>query len=150
MIFWTLVFFVINLLGLLGRSMFYETNKRLELLSIDKAQEKIDDEKLNEEFIKNGCLQWIVAVALAVAEVIYLINAIRYDVYKVPTLGAIIFLVLSFVVVSFKKNINKMNENELILRRAIVENSKRITLFSVVSGLVWTTYFGYMFYILVF
>lgn len=150
MIFWTLVFFVVSLLGLMGRSIFHETDKRTRLLSIDKALGKIDEKTLGEELVKNGCLQLIVAFALAVAKVIYLMNAIHYDTYKIPTLGTISFLVVALVVASFKKNINKMDEKELIIERAKVESSKRITFGSVIRGLVWTIYFGYMFYILVF
>ncbi|WP_179281007.1 hypothetical protein [Paenibacillus sp. XY044] len=57
MIFWTLVFFVISLYGLIRGSIFFDATKRIKLLSIDKAQGKIDADTLGKEFVKDGCLQ---------------------------------------------------------------------------------------------
>lgn len=150
MIFWTLVFFVVSLYGLIRGSFFFETTKRIKLLSIDKAQGKIDADTLGKEFVKDGCLQWIAAVILAVAEFIYLVNAFHYDTYKIPTLLAVLLFVLAFIIASFKKNINKMDENELVVEKAKVQESKKITFSNTIKSLVWTVYFGYMLYVLVF
>lgn len=150
MIFWTLVFFVISLYGLIRGSFFFEAAKRIKLLSIDKAQRKIDADTLVKEFMKDGCLQWIIAIVLAVTELIYLVTAFHYDAYKIPTLLAVLWFIFSFIIASFKKSIDKMDERELTVEKAKVQSSKKITLSVVIKSLVWAVYFGYMFYILVF
>lgn len=150
MIFWTLVFFAISLYGLIRGSIFFEAAKRIKLLSIDKAQGKIDADTLGKEFVNDGCLQWIAAVILAVAELIYLVNAFHYDTYKVPTLLAVILFLMAFISASLKKSISKMDEDELVIEKAKVQRSKKITFSNIIKSLVWTVYFGYMLYILVF
>lgn len=150
MIFWTLVFLLISLYGLFRGPLFFESTKNTKLLGIDMAQGKIDDEALGKELIKNGCLPLVAALILAIVEVIYLVNAIHYDPLKIPTLVGILYLIIYTVASSYKKNINKMDENELMIERAKTEKLKRFSFSSVIKGLVWTVYFGYMLYILVF
>lgn len=79
-----------------------------------------------------------------------MVNAFHYDTYKIPTLLAVLFFVMAFITASFKKSINKMDANELVVEKAKVQSSKKISFSSVIRSLVWTIYFGYMFYVLVF
>lgn len=150
MVFWTIVFFGISLYAMVRGSILFSMNQRVKLLSIDKMEGKIDSETLGKEFLKDGCLQWTIGLFLAIAEVIYLVNAISYDTYKFPTLGAILIIIFAIIMASTKKKVEKMNEQELIIERAKIKTTKRITVKSFMKNLIWAIYFGYMFYILIF
>ncbi|GAF10778.1 hypothetical protein JCM16418_4998 [Paenibacillus pini JCM 16418] len=130
--------------------MFSETAKKITLLTIKQAQGEINSEKMGKEFLKDGCIQWIAAVLLIIVEIVYLVNAIGYDTYKFPTLIMIALLISLLIIGSMEKNVNKMTDLELAVAKAKASRSKNVTLISIIRGLIWITYYGYMLYILVF
>ncbi|MNH66465.1 hypothetical protein D3C73_184960 [compost metagenome] len=149
MLFWTILFFTISLYGVFKGPLFSETGKKLKQLNIRKAEgESADD--LIDDYIKTGCLPIIVALGLTVSQIIYLVNAFSYDIYKYPTVLVISFFIVNFIANSMKKDVSKMNKLELAIEKEKASRVKNVTTGSVCRGLVWSTYFGYMFYVLVF
>ncbi|GAB6989565.1 hypothetical protein JCM16418A_16150 [Paenibacillus pini] len=150
MIYCTIIFLALSLYGVFRGTLFSETAKKITLLTIKQAQGEINSEKMGKEFLKDGCIQWIAAVLLIIVEIVYLVNAIGYDTYKFPTLIMIALLISLLIIGSMEKNVNKMTDLELAVAKAKASRSKNVTLISIIRGLIWITYYGYMLYILVF
>ncbi|MFE6075606.1 hypothetical protein ACFVQB_14135 [Paenibacillus sp. NPDC057886] len=150
MIFLSILFFVINLSTIFRGPLFSETSRKLKLLGIEQIQSNESIEKRNEAYLKAGCLPLIGALTYIIFEITFLVNAFNYDLSKCPTLFIVMILALSFVVGFSKKNINKMNKEELSAAKFKILNTKKVTFKSIIRGLIWTTYYGYMTYILVF
>ncbi|MDP9675350.1 cytochrome oxidase Cu insertion factor (SCO1/SenC/PrrC family) [Paenibacillus jamilae] len=87
---------------------------------------------------------------LAVIEIIYLINAIGYDIYKYPSILIILYLIISFITGKKKKSYKSMSDNELLKAKENLQKENKQTLKSFLKNFVWVVYFGYMFYCLVF
>lgn len=149
MIFWTIVFFAINFYGMIKGSIFYSTYQKLELISIREAQGE-DKDKISLEFAKKGCLPILILFMLAVIEIIYLINAIGYDIYKYPSILIILYLIISFITGKKKKSYKSMSDNELFEAKENMQKEHKQTPKSFLKNFVWVVYFGYMFYCLVF
>ncbi|MFS0855280.1 hypothetical protein [Paenibacillus taichungensis] len=149
MILLSILFFVINLSTIFKGSLFSETSRILKLLEIEQIQNNETLEKRNMDYLKAGCLPLIGALVYIIVEITFLINAFNYDNAKYPTLFIVMFLLLSLVVGFSKKNINKMNEEELVATKFKILSSKKVSLKSIIRGLVWTTYYGYMIYVIV-
>ncbi|WP_431785918.1 hypothetical protein [Paenibacillus lactis] len=149
MLFWTIFFLTISLYGVFKGPIFSETGKKLKQLNIRKAEgESADD--IIEEYIKAGCLPIIAALGLMVSQIIYLVNAFSYDTYKYPTVLVISFFIVNFIANSMKKDVSKMNKLELAIEKEKASRAKNVTIGSICRGLIWSAYFGYMFYVLVF
>lgn len=149
MIFWTVVFFAINFYGMIKGSIFYSAYRNLELISIREAQGE-DKQKINLEFAKKGCFPIFILFMLAAIEIIYLINAIGYDIYKYPSILIILYLIISFITGKKKKSYKSMSDNELLEAKENLQKENKQTLKSFLKNFVWVVYFGYMFYCLVF
>lgn len=149
MIFWTILFLTIGLYGVFKGPLFSETGKKLKMLNIRHAEGESAD-KLLDEYVKAGCLPIITALILTVIEFIYLVNAISFDIYKIPTLVAIMYFIISFIASFMKKNVSKMDEYELAKEKVKALQTKNVTYKTVIKNLIWSTYFGYMLYILIF
>jgi hypothetical protein len=149
MVFWTILFFAISFYGLFKGSIFAPTAKKMIEINMGLAEGE-DKDKLGAEFIKNGCLPLIFACSVLFAEIIYLIIALQVDTLKYPTIVAIIVLIFGFIFLKSKKKYSDMNAKELEIEKAKLITYKSITLKSFVKSLLWSTYFGYMFYVLVF
>ncbi|MGG1652270.1 hypothetical protein ABHN03_03985 [Paenibacillus sp. NRS-1775] len=149
MIFWTIIFFAINFYGMIKGSIFYSTYQKLELISIREAQGE-DKDKINLEFAKKGCLPLLIVFSLAVIEIIYLVNAINYDIYKYPSIFIIVYLIASFVLNKKKNNYKNMNEEELSKAKDSILKGDKFSLKRFFKNFLWVAYFGYMFYCLVF
>jgi hypothetical protein len=151
MVFWTIVFFAVSLYGVFRGSIFSPSGKKLKEISIKMTEgNKEDENKLAIEALKAGCFPVIIGFTMIIAEVIYLIAALTYDNYKFPTIVAILLIIMSFVFNKNNKQIKDMSADELTIEKAKLIKQKSVTLGSIVKGLLWTVYFGYMFYILVF
>lgn len=134
MLFWTVVFFTGNLywmflapLKLIGDF----DNESFKGLSKDQTEEKL---LKSPEFIKAilvACLLFL----WNVAEFIYRISALKIDPLVYPTIAILLYDILTIL---FGSKITK--------KYNIKTPSK---IYRIINGLIFVTYFGYMFYVLV-
>ncbi|MBD8836245.1 hypothetical protein IFU39_00230 [Paenibacillus sp. CFBP 13594] len=154
MIFLSILFFALNLYMIFKGPLFSETGKKLKLLEISEVEGKRADSeyksKVVDGFMKDGCLPLIMALLLTIVEVIYLVVAIGFDPIKIPTLLAILFFIFTWIQASLKKKVKDMTDSEIVIEKAKLQSRKSVTYSSVLKAIMWTTYFGYMTYILVF
>lgn len=150
MIFLTIIFLLTGLYVLFNGQVFAETNKELRLLNIRKENGENAEKKIEEVFRSGGCLFLIIAIFMFIAEIIYFSRAISYDTYKIPTLIAIFYWVISNVGILSKKSVKNMTLTERMIEKEKLENLKsNITFRSISSGLFNTVYYGYMLWILI-
>ncbi|OME55564.1 hypothetical protein BSK59_13905 [Paenibacillus odorifer] len=150
MVFWTIVFFAISFYGIFKGSVFAPSIKTTTKINIEIA-EGGDKEKLGIEFLKKGCFPLVMAFVFVIAEIIYLINALSVDPYKYPTIAVILIIIFTFIFAKSKnKKYDDMSKSELEKEKAKLLINKNITIKSFLNAIVWSLYFGYMFYVLVF
>lgn len=149
MIFWSIVFFTTSFYSLIKGGMFRKSLIKLKKIEIEKI-ETGDDKKYILESLKTGCFAIVALLTLVVARIFFLINAIGYDVYKYPTIAAILLIILRFVKTKKTKKIEEMTADELIIHKAELLKPTKRTFKQFLRSLLWTVYFGYMFYVLVF
>ncbi|ALS22118.1 hypothetical protein [Paenibacillus naphthalenovorans] len=149
MLFWTIVFFTISLIGLIKGGLFSSLKSRLKQIELKKLNGG-DEKEYVVEWLKAGCFPLIVVSFLFIAEVLYLVNALDYDPYKFPTITAIAILIIGIIKTKKSKKSNDMTEEELIVYKAELVKKDKRTFMSVIRSFLWVVYFGYMFYVLVF
>ena len=150
MIFWTLFFFTISFYGVFKGSIFASNSRKMIEMNI-RAIESGDKEELTNYFIKEGLTFWISAVFILIAEIWYLIHALGIeDVSKYPTIAALILCVITFIISFGKKKYEDMTQEELNIEKEKLKNYKNITIKSFINSVLWSAYYGYMFYVLVF
>jgi hypothetical protein len=84
---------------------------------------------------------------LIVAEFIYLINAIRIDTLKYPSIVMLLYIIIT-PILSKQKKFDLTTEEGQTKYRSQIHKGK--TLKSYLYNLACLVYFGYMFYILIF
>jgi hypothetical protein len=152
MLFWTIVFITFYLFLLFkpyGLNAFQGKNGELQ---IKLANAKTDEEKkaIAEEQGKI-ILPYLLLIPFIIAEFIYLISAISIDVYKYPSIAMLFYMIIASAIGAKIKDIKKYDltteEGQIKYRKQIYKGR---TLKGYLFNLIYLTYFGYMFYILVF
>jgi len=145
MLFWTVIFFTVNLMYLI-RNPAEKAIIKLGELKIEEAEGKYLNEKQKKEMLNNSLVIFFVNL-MDLGEFIYLINVLKTDVLKYPTIIVLILTISLF----FRKS--KLS-GDLSTKETISEyreklykqnHSKRI-----IISLIYCSYYAYMFYILVF
>lgn len=149
MIFWSIVFFTASFYNLIRGGMFRSTFNKIKKIQIERI-ESGNNQKYDTELLKAGCLSLILGFSLFIAQVIFLINAIEYDVYKYPTIALIILIIISIIRIKKDKSIEDMTPDELIIHKAKLLKPLKRTFIQTFRSLLWVIYYGYMFYVLVF
>ncbi len=145
MLFWTVVFFTMNLV-LLVRKPFRDALIKTGELNIQKAEGKITEKEFNEKVLNHGCIVLLFLPAF-IGELIYLIYAIKIDPMIYPSVILLAYLIIGTVFNKTKKNDLVSEEGRQKYR---LELYKGKTLKSALINLIYCCYFGYMFYVLVF
>lgn len=117
-----------------------------------KTENKEMKTKLVKDFMRRNAIQFIFLFFVAIINIIYVVVALNYDVYKYPTVAVIVYLIVKFILNSNKTEKNKkLSTEEQISKKEKQQQSLGKWRFSIFLGsLIWTCYYGYMFYILVF
>lgn len=152
MLFWTIVFFTFSIIKLIKGDVFHQTSITIAEAEVKKANpelSKIGKDNIDKEVLKNGgAIVSIVGLIMVIAEIVYYLKAINLDIYKYPTIGMILLVVLIVVKSSIVKKPDLSTELDQKKYLAKIYANKR-TLFGTFNTLVNLAYFGYMFYVLV-
>jgi hypothetical protein len=152
MLFWTIVFFTFSIIKLIKGNVFYETSVAMAEAEVKKANpelSKADKDNIDKEILKNGGAIFSIGVLImAIAEIIYYLKAVNLDIYKYPTIGMILLVILIVVKGAIKKKPDLSSELKQKEYLAKVYANKR-TLFGTFNTLANLVYFGYMFYVFV-
>ena len=149
MLFWTIVFFTFAIIKLIKGDVFHQTTINMAEITVKLANPdltKRETDDLNGEMMKSGMWYLLTfGLGMVVAEIIYLLNAVKLDTFEYPTV-IMICLVIFIVVrnyVTKKPDISTEQNQKIYLAK--VYASKR-TFFSTFNSLANLSYFGYMFY----
>jgi ABC-type transport system involved in cytochrome bd biosynthesis fused ATPase/permease subunit len=150
MIFWTLFFFTISFYGVFKGSIFTSSSKKMIELNI-RVAEGGDKEEITNYFLKEGFLPWVSAVFIIIAEIWYLIHALSITgISKYLTIAALMLCIITMIISFSKKKYADMSQEELNKEKEKLKNYKNVTLRSFINSVLWSAYYGYMFYVLVF
>lgn len=153
MLFWTIIFLCISIIGLIKGSLFYNTNIKTGELTIKLSQATNEKEKeeLKKEVFKAGWGVLLFGIMFIIARIIYLLSAIHYDFLKYPTLVIIAIMAIVFIKQIVTPNNTKdsnLNTEETINKyRAKIYQKRTVSGF--LMNLINLSYFGYMLWILV-
>ena len=151
MIFWTLVFITFTLIKLIKGSIFKETLIKVAEIAVKGSYPELSEEEkknLQTESFRIGWQYFLFGLIVIIVHIIYLLNAIDLDPIKYPTLLMIAWIILAFVKGIVSKKLDLSTEEKRKSYLAKVYLSKR-TLSGTILNLVFLSYFGYMFYLLV-
>lgn len=150
MLFWTVVFFTFYLVLLAKGNLTYNTTIKSGELMIKLYEQSKTEKEVNSEVFKTN---WPILLYFPVflGTFIYYISALTVDVNKYPTIGILIYLITTMVFSKSKNNKQDLttNEGRQKYREQLYKTKKR-TFTGTIKQLVFLTYFGYMFYLLVF
>ena len=153
MIFWTVVFITYYLASLVRGNLFHNALVKVGELTIEQAKDKIDGKRENKEIGKEMLTaSWpiFLGIPLLITLYAYLFKAISLDIYQYPTLIMLFYILFTSFVLRTKKTKDDLTTNEGIVRAKIaLEKLKRYTFKRSLVNLVYLSYFGYMFYVLV-
>ena len=155
MLFWTIVFITYYTLELTNGNLFYNCIIKSSKLSVEQGIEKdiVKKKELGTELLK-AVYPLFLIIPLSIIEFFYMISAIRYDVYKYPSIILIFYLILNLVR-SQSKNNNKKNinleteEGRFNFQTNINKNIKKYSFKLAFTSIVFLGYFCYMFTILI-
>lgn len=153
MLFFTLVLITLYLILLVRGSIFTNTIIKVGELTL-KANEQglknYGEKKLNEELGKLVMPMMFYTLSLLLVEMIYLINALRVDYLKYPTIIIMVLIMMAFVTSSRKSKKDDLatEEGRQSFKKKLYKNSGR-TFKGTIYKLIYLSYFIYMFYVLV-
>jgi len=148
MLFWTIVFITYNLWLLFKSNTLKEVASVSGEYDIKIANAQTEEEKTElkkKQTIKALPIFWL--LPLIIAEITYLINAIKIDTLKYPSIVMLFYIIVTPILFKQKKYDLTTEEGQMKYRSQI---HKGKTLKSYLYNLVCLMYFGYMFYILTF
>jgi hypothetical protein len=144
MLFFALLFIFTSAYGLIKGKLFYK-----EILESVKADIKKASGEINE-VPKEVAVKLIMIMLYfsfyGIAQWIFIIKSLTIDPYLYPTLGVILFIFLSFLFNATKKSKDLTTEEGRA--RYLVSQSRKYTFSGMLNKLVYITYFGYMFAVL--
>ena len=142
MLFFALFFVFANVYALIKGRLFYDVLLESANNEIKKAKGEIK-EYPNET---KGKLAFIGVyfTFYFIIELIFIYNSLKIDPYLYPTLSIMSFFFITFIINSTKKN-NKDLTTEAGQTKYLIKTAKRYTFISLVTKLIFITYFGYMF-----
>jgi hypothetical protein len=152
MLFWTIVFITYYLFLIFKKDGFTSFISKTGEFQIKLANAKTEIEKKNifEEQAKQ-CLPYLLIIPFIFAEYIYLINAIKIDIYKFPSIIMLFYIIITMVLSN--RNKNKVDfdltteEGQTQFRKQIYKGR---TFKGYLFNIIYLGYFAYMFWILVF
>jgi len=119
-------------------------------IKLANAKTEIEKKNILEEQTKQY-LPYLLIIPFIFAEYIYLINAIKIDIYKFPSIAMLFYIIIGMVLSS--RNKNKVDfdltteEGQTQFRKQIYRGR---TFKGYLFNLIYLGYFGYMFWLLVF
>lgn len=153
MIFLSLMFIVLYLLFLVkgGNSIFNKMGIQIAEFNMQKATDENsisedDKAKIGMKII----FTCIFGIVLAIFEIVFLIKAIKIDLYLYPTLFVIFFVILNILTAKSNKEYDLTTEEGRYEQRKDVEKLKHRTFKGIITQLIYLSYYSYIFYILVF
>jgi len=149
MLFWTIVFFTFAIIKLIKGDVFHQISIDMAEITVKQTNPNLtkrEKDELTSDSLKSGIL-WFVVIGLGmvVAETIYLLNAVKLDAFKYPTIIMICLAIFIVVKNYVTKKPDLSTEQNQKIYLAKVYASKR-TLFGTFNSLANLCYFGYMFY----
>lgn len=149
MLFWTIFLLATYVIMLFKGNFMTDTLIKVGELEIKKAEE---NKKLEANDYEPKYFFGITfLILLFITEIIYLVSAIKYDIYKYPTICLIIYAILLLALSKKpKKKDLSTEEGRNEYRKYLYQKLRRYTLKSSLIRMVYIIYFGYMFYLLVF
>lgn len=144
----TVIFIAYFLITLIKGNILSDLTIKVGEAEIKKAETGSDEiDESTYKLLAGGCF----LLLLATLEPIYLILAIKHDIYKYPTLAALLYIIISLAFIKWgnKKDLTT-EEGRNAYRKRLYQKNKRYTFKGFVTRIVFLTYFCYMFYIFVF
>lgn len=147
MLFFTIVFITWFFASLIKGNLYYNLTKESGLEEIKRNENSI--EKIGDAQTKMLALVFLIILPMFITEVIYLINAFNIDTLKYPTMFMIVWFILNLVIGKKNSNDLKTSEGREKYKEKLYTMKKR-TFKGTMSQLIYLSYFGYMFYMIVF
>ena len=152
MLFWTVVFFTFYLVIFAKGNPMYNNIIKTGELTIKLYEQGKTEKEINKELFDNNW-PYLFYIPLVLGTFIYYINALTVDIYKYPTIGILVYLIFTM---AFSKYSNNKSKNDLTTeggrqkyREQLYKIRKR-TFKGMIKQLIFLSYYGYMFYLLVF
>lgn len=146
MLFWTVAFLTMNLIFLF-RVPFREANIKNGELYIQKSEGKITEKEYSELTFKQSWTM-LLMLPLFLGEIIYLISALKVDPLRYPTIISLAYFIISSVLAKTNEPIDLSTEE--LKTKYRMKLYKNRTFKGILTNLIYCSYFGYMFYVLVF
>lgn len=144
MLFFALLFIFTSVYGLIKGKLFY--NEILDSVKADIKKASGEITEVPKEIAVKLIVIMLYLSFYGIAQWVFIIKSLTIDPYLYPTLGVILFIFLNFVINISKKNKDLTTEEGRA--KYLVKQSRRYTFSGFINKLVYITYFGYMFAVL--
>ena len=151
MLFFTILFLAYSVTVLIRGRSFHQ-------LQVELGEEEIKKQRLgteryveNTEILAKALLtSFLFLLPLLIIESIYLTKAVKVDPYLYPSLVALVLFIGQFIfgVLKVKKKVDLSTEQKVDKYRKQLSRTR--TFGGFINALLWTSYFGYMTYVLLF
>ena len=143
----TIIFLTMSLVTLLKGRMF--NGLYAEIVEENIKMNTIKDHKFNTGLLGKVLLFVLYGLGLLVVQLIYLSNALDYDIYKYPTLVMLFLLILGIIKPLATTKKNTVYDEETI-RKERAKIDKKRTPVGVLRNILSLAYYSYILYLLVF
>lgn len=143
----TIIFLTLSLATLLKGRLF--NGLYTQIIEEDIKMNTDEKYKLDGGFLVKILLFILYGIVLFIVQLIYLSNALDYDVYKYPTLAMLLLVVFTFIkplLTSKKKKVY----DEATINKEREKTTIKYTFKGIVRSLINIAYYSYILYLLVF
>jgi hypothetical protein len=144
MLFFALLFIFTSVYGLIKGRLFYSVFLEAAKEQIKQARGEINT--VPKEVNGKVFVVTLYLMFYTIAQFTFIIKSLKIDPYLYPTLGIIVFIFLNFVINLSRQSKDLTNEEGRA--KHLVAHIKRYTFQGTLTKLVYITYFGYMFAVL--
>jgi hypothetical protein len=124
------------------------------MIKIKKAKGEVVDREY-EKSINTQSIVWVLlAFTILIAQFVCMVNAIKIDIYKFPTLAIVVVSIVNFVIPNKNKKIDVLSkdlstEEKRTAYQLELEKQKKKTLRGFIIQASYLSYFSYLLYILI-